>query len=89
MVVIQSLARLAIRGWSFLTAEVLLPDPVKGSAKLLDAESINDWVDGGVAMREQNGNVNEKHWLLACRKEECDAVHNVKGKPANCEQEKN
>lgn len=88
MVFIQSLALLALRGRSLLAAEVLLPDSLERSTKFLDAESINDGVDGRVAVREQNGNINEEHGLLIRRTVERDAVHNVKRKPANGEQEK-
>lgn len=86
--VIQSFAQLILRGRSLLAAEVLLPDPLKRSTKFVDAESINDRVDGRIAMREQNGNINEEHGLLTLRTEECDAVHYVERKPANRKQEK-
>lgn len=88
VLVIQSLAQLALRKRSLLAAEVLLPDPLECSTKFLDAESIYDRVDSRIAMSEQNGNINEEHGLLTLRTEECDAVHNVERKPANSEQEK-
>lgn len=88
VIVIQSLAWLALRGRSFLAAEVLFPDPLERSTKFIYAESVNDGVDSRVAMREQNGYINEEHGLLILRTEERDAVHNVEGEPANSEQEK-
>lgn len=88
VIVIQSLAWLALRGRSLLAAEVLFPDPLERSTEFLDAESVNDGVDCRVAMREQNGYINEEHGLLILRTEERDAVHNVEREPANGEQEK-
>lgn len=86
VVVIQSLARIALRRRGILTAEVLLPDPLERRAELLNAESVNDRVDGGVAVREQDGDVNEKHGLLTLWAEECNTIHDVERQPADREQ---
>lgn len=40
-------------------------------------------------MGEDDGDINEEHWLVAGRAKEGDAVEDVKGKPADCEEEKN
>ena len=71
------------------TKEVLFPDFPECCAEFLDAESVNDGVDGWVAVAEDDGDVNEKHLLAAGRTEEGDAVEDVEGKPADCEEEQN
>lgn len=40
-------------------------------------------------MGEDDGNVNEEHWLITGRAKEGDAVEDVKREPADCEEEKN
>lgn len=72
-----------------LTEHILLPDFPERCTELLDAESINDGVDGGVAVAEDDGDVNEECWLIAGGAEEGDAVEDVKREPADCEEEKN
>lgn len=71
------------------TKHVLFPDFLERRAELFDAESINDGVDGGVAMGEKDGDVNEVFRLVTFRAEEGDAVDDVKRKPADCKEEKN
>ncbi len=72
-----------------LTKHVLFPDFPECCAEFLDSESINDGVDGRVAMGEDDGNVNEEHWLITARAKEGDAVEDVKREPADCKEEKN
>lgn len=38
-------------------------------------------------MGEDDGNVNEEHWLVAGGAEEGDAVEDVKREPADCKEE--
>lgn len=40
-------------------------------------------------MGEDDGYVNEEHWLFTGRTEECDAVEDVKREPADGKEEKN
>ena len=70
-----------------LTKDVLFPDFPERCAKLLDTESVNNRVDSRVAMGENDGNVNEEHWLVAGRAEERNAVEDVKREPTDCEEE--
>lgn len=72
-----------------LTKHVQFPDFAERCAKFLDAESINDGIDSRVAMGEDDGDVNKEHWLVAGWAKEGNAVKDVKGKPADCEEEKN
>lgn len=72
-----------------LTKHVLFPDFPERCAEFLDAESVHDGVDGRVAVGEDDGDVNEEHWLITGRAKEGDAVEDVKREPADCEEEKN
>lgn len=71
-----------------LTKEVLFPDFLERCAEFLDAESINDGIDGRVAVGKDDGNEEEVLWIVTGRAEEGDAVEDVKRKPADCEEEK-
>lgn len=71
------------------TEHVLFPDFPEGRAEFLDPESVDDGVDGGVAVREDDGNVNEEHRRVAVGAEESDAVVDVEWKPADREEEQN
>lgn len=81
-------AGLNLQGWCVFAAEVLLPNFPEGRAELLNAESVDNWVDSRVAMGEQDGDVEENYGLLALRAKQCDAVNDVEGKPADGEEEK-
>lgn len=76
-------AGLDLQSWCVLAAEVLLPDFPEGCAELLNAECVDNWVDSGVAVSEQDGDVEEHYGLVAFRAEECDAVDDVEGEPAD------
>lgn len=71
-----------------LTQHKLFPDFPECYAEFFDAESINDGVDGWIAVGKEDSNVNEKHWLVTCRAEEGDAVEDVEREPADCKEEK-
>lgn len=81
-------AGLNLQGWCVFAAEVLLPDFPEGRAELLNAESVDNWVDSRVAMGEQDGDVEEDYGLLALRAKECDAVDDVEGEPADGKEKK-
>lgn len=70
-----------------LTEHVQFPDFPEGRTEFLDTESINDGVDGRVAMREDDRGVHEGHGILAGGAEKGDAVEDVKWEPADCEEE--
>lgn len=72
-----------------LTKHVQFPDFPKRCAEFLDAKSINDGIDGRVTVRENDGDVNEEHWLITGRTKEGDTVEDVKWQPADCKEEKN
>lgn len=72
-----------------LTEHILFPDFPESRAELLDAESVDDRVDGRVAVGEDDSDVNEEHGLVAVRAEESDAVEDVERKPADRKQEEN
>lgn len=40
-------------------------------------------------MGKDDGNVNEKHWLVTGRAEKGDAVKDMKREPTDCKKEKN
>lgn len=82
-------AGLNLQGWCIFAAEVLLPDFPEGCAELLNTEGVDDWVDSRVSVGEQDGDVEEDYGLLAFRAEECDAVDDVEGEPANSKEKKN
>lgn len=82
-------AGLNLQSWCVLAAEVLQPDFPEGRAELLNTESVDNWVDSRVAMGEQDGDVEQDHRLLALRAEECDAVDDVEGEPADRKEKKN
>ena len=65
-----------------------MPDFPEGCAELLDAKSVDDWVHSGVAVGEQDGDVDDDYRLLAVRAEECDAVDDVEGEPADSKEKK-
>lgn len=65
-----------------------MPDFPEGRAELLDAESVDDWVDSGVAVGEQDGDIEEDYGLIAVRAEERDAVDDVEGEPADGKEKK-
>lgn len=79
---------LNLQSWCVLAAEVLLPDFPEGCAELLNAESVDNWVDSGVAMGEQDSNIEEDYGRLALRAEECDAVDDVEREPAASKEKK-
>lgn len=72
-----------------LTEHVEFPDFPEGRAKLLDAESVDNGVDGRVAVSEDDGDVDQKPRLVTFWAKECDAVEDVKWQPADGEEEKN
>lgn len=84
---VQSLAGAGSDVMRVPAAHVLLPDAQEGSAELLDAEGVDDGVDGGVAVREQDGHVEEDHGIAAVGAEERDAVEDVQREPAEGEEE--
>lgn len=65
-----------------------MPDLPEGHAELLNAESVDNWVDSRVAVGEQDGDVEEDYGLLAVRAKECDAVDDVEGQPADGKEKK-
>ena len=65
-----------------------MPDFPEGRAELLNAEGVDDWVDGGVAVGEKDSDVEEDDGRLAVRAEKCDAVDDVEGEPADGKEEK-
>lgn len=81
-------ARLDLQRWCVLAAEVLLPDLPEGRAELLDAESVDNGVNGRVAMGEQDGDVEEDDGLLALRAKERDAIDDVERQPADGKEKK-
>lgn len=72
-----------------LAEHVQFPDFPKGCAELLDAEGVNNWVDGRVAVSEDDGNVDQKLRLAVVRAKERDAVEDVKWEPADSKEEQN
>lgn len=81
-------AGLNLQSRRFHAAEVLLPNFLEGRAELLDAKSVDNGVDGGVAVGEEDGDVEEDYGLLALGTEERDAVDDVQRQPAEGEEEK-
>lgn len=73
------LAGLPLQSWRVLAAEVLRQDLQESHAELLDSEGVDNGVDGGVTMSEQDGNVDQEQGLLALGAEECSAVDDVEG----------
>lgn len=61
-----------------LAEHVQFPDFPKGCAELLDAEGVNNGVDGRVAVSEDDGDVDQKLRLAVVRAKERDAVEDVK-----------
>jgi len=72
-----------------LAQDKLVPDFPEGRAELLDAEGVDDGVDGRVPVREDDGDVDEGLGLVAAGAEEGDAVEDVERQPADGEQEQN
>lgn len=72
-----------------LAEHVQFPDFPKGRAELLDAEGVNNWVDGRVAVSEDDGDVDEELRLAVVWTEERDAVEDVKWEPADSKEEEN
>lgn len=70
-----------------LAQHVQFPDFPKGRAELLDAEGVNNGVDGRVAVSQDDGDVDEKLWLAVFRAKERDAVEDVKREPADSKEE--
>lgn len=70
-----------------LTEHVQFPDFLEGRAEFLDAESVNDGVDGRVAVGEGDRGVHEDLWVLTGGAEKGDAVEDVKREPADGEEE--
>ncbi len=70
-----------------LTKYELFPDFTERCAEFLDAESVNNGVHSRVAVSEDDGDVNEEHWLITGRAKQGDAVQDVKREPADCEEE--
>lgn len=81
-------AGLQLQGWCVFAAEVLLPDFSERHAELLNTEGVDNRVDSGVAVSEQDGDVEEHDGLLAVWAKECDAVDDVEGQPAEGKEEK-
>lgn len=73
----------------FLTEHVQFPDFPEGCAELLDAEGVNNGVDGRVAVSEDDRDVDEKLRLAVVRAKERDAVEDVKWEPADSKEEQN
>lgn len=82
-------AGLYLQSWCVLAAEVLLPDFPEGRSELFNTESVDNRVDSGVTVGEQDGDVEEDDRLVALRAEEGDAVNDVEGEPADGEEKKN
>lgn len=70
-----------------LAEHVQFPDFPEGRAKFLDAEGVNDGVDGRVAVSEDDGDVDQKLWRAVFRAKERDAVEDVKWEPADSKEE--
>lgn len=70
-----------------LTEHVQFPDFPEGRTEFLDTESVNDGVDGRVAVREDDRDVQEDLGVLAGGAEQGDAVEDVKWEPADREEE--
>lgn len=76
-------AGLELQGWCVFAAEVLLPDLPERRAELLNTESVDNRVDSGVTMSEQDGDVEQHDGLLAVGAKQRDAVDDVEGQPAD------
>lgn len=72
-----------------LTKHILFPYFPERSAEFLYAEGVHDGVDGRVSVGEDDGDVNEEHWLITSRAKEGDAVEDVEREPAHRKEEKN
>lgn len=70
-----------------LTEHVQFPDFLEGRTEFLDTESVNDGVDGRVAVREDDRDVHEDLGVLVGGAEKGDAVEDVKWEPADREEE--
>lgn len=86
IILIYSFTHLHFDGRSVLTAEIMLPDSLERSAKLFNAESIDDRVHCRVAVSEQDGDVDEQDGVLTRGAEERDAVQDMKRKPTDSKQ---
>lgn len=58
----------------------------KSESELLNTVGVDDGIDGGVGMREDDGDVHDKAGLLQLAVEESEAVKDVHGQPAESEQ---
>lgn len=76
-----------VNGRLGLASEMVVPNLQKGDPKLVDAEGVDDGVHGRVAVREEDGDVDEDAGLLAGGAEEGDAVQDVQWQPAEGEEE--
>lgn len=56
------------------------PDPYILLLNLLDLESINDWVNGGICMGKKDPDVDSGEWYTAAKID--NAVHDVQREPA-------
>lgn len=70
------------------TANVLFPDLNKSIPELRNSEGVNDGIDGGVAVTEQDSNIEEIHRIFTGGTEKSDAVQDVQRQPADGKQEK-
>lgn len=66
----------------------MLKDFLESRAELFNAESVDNWVDSRVTVGEQDGDVEEDYGLLTLWAEQCDAVNDVKGEPADGKEKK-
>lgn len=68
------------------TKEITLEYLPKGHSELPDAVGVNDGVDGGVGVREDDGDVHDEAGFHQLSVEEREAVEDVNGQPAESEQ---
>lgn len=66
--------------------EVLGQDLAEGVPEVLDAVSIDDGVDRGVGMRQNDGHIHDNVWLFQLFVKQREAVEDVDGQPADGEQ---
>ncbi len=58
----------------------------KSESELLNTVGVDDGIDGGVGVREDDGDVHDEAGLLQLAVEESEAVQDVHGQPAESEQ---
>lgn len=68
-------------------AHILFPDLNESIPEFLNTERVNNGIDGGVAMTEQDSHIQKAHGIVTTRTEESDAIQDMQWQPANSEQE--